>query len=124
MSYSPSMTVAEYKNIGVSCTKKPKYNNEKTIIDGIEFMSRKESRYYCQLKMLERAGKIRDLKLQPQFPIVVNGIKICKVISDFSYFEGDRLIVIDVKGFWTKSSRIKWKLAQACYPHHAWRLIK
>ena len=41
-----------------------KYYNKKVIIDGIKFDSKKESQYYLKLKMLEKAGKIKDLKCE------------------------------------------------------------
>jgi len=33
---------------------KSKYNNQKTIVDGIKFDSKKEAEYYCQLKNINR----------------------------------------------------------------------
>ena len=50
-----------------------KYGAKKIIIDGIEFDSKKEGRRYQQLKILERAGKIKDLELQKKFEIVDGG---------------------------------------------------
>lgn len=44
-----------------------KYNNKKTIVDGITFDSIKESNRYIELKALERIGEIKDLELQPVF---------------------------------------------------------
>lgn len=107
-----------------SKAKKSKYGNEKVVIDGHMFMSKREAKYYSEFKLLQMAREISQLELQPDFPILVNGIKICKVIADFSFFELDKLIVVDVKGYWTDTSRLKWKLAQACYPQYEWRIIK
>lgn len=107
--------------------KKSKYSNEKTIVDGHEFMSKREAKYYSELKLLQRAGEIFDLVLQPKFPIVMNGQVICNVIADFSFEEKANLgrrVVVDVKGFWTDVSRLKWKMAKASYPSHDWRIIK
>ena len=51
-----------------------KYNNSKTIIAGTKFDSRKEANRYCELTLLEKAGAIKDLELQPVF-ILEQGIK-------------------------------------------------
>lgn len=60
--------------------KKNKYRNIKTTVDGIEFDSRKEADYYCQLKLLKRAGEIKDFGLQPRYELQPtfkkNGTKI------------------------------------------------
>lgn len=101
-----------------------KYSNQKTVIDGIEFMSKREAIYYSELKLLERGRVISGLELQPKFPIILSNQKICDVIADFSFHEGEKHIVVDVKGFWTDVSRLKWKLAQALYPQYEWRIVK
>ena len=44
-----------------------KYRNKKCVLDGIEFDSKKEMRRYSELKLLERAGEISDLKIQVPF---------------------------------------------------------
>lgn len=49
---------------------KEKYQNKKVTVDGISFDSRKEANRYCELKMLERAGKITDLDLQKVFLLI------------------------------------------------------
>lgn len=118
-----SISAAEYRKRYLT-KKVSKYHNKKTVIDDISFMSKREADYYSALKMLMAAGQIADLKLQPRFPIGLDGHKICVVIADFSYWEKDRFIVIDVKGCWTPVSRLKWKLAQAFYPGYDWRIVK
>lgn len=47
-----------------------KYGNKKITIDGIEFDSRKEAERYSELKLLERAGEIKDLELQKSFELI------------------------------------------------------
>ena len=41
-----------------------KYGNKKTVVDGITFDSRKEAKRYQELKLLEKAGEIKDLRRQ------------------------------------------------------------
>jgi hypothetical protein len=94
-----------------------KYHNKKTTFDGISFDSKKESQYYAILKVLEKAGKIRDLRLQVPF-VLIETFKVddrtyrkTKYIADFTYYdEKDKLHVVDVKGFRTKEYELKKKL--------------
>lgn len=94
-----------------------KYRAKATVVDGIRFHSKRESERYQELKLLERAGKISNLRLQHKFPIDVNAARICTYIADFVYFdEVHRLnIVEDVKGAKTALYSLKKKLVQAIY---------
>lgn len=47
-----------------------KTGNKKVTLDGIEFDSKREAYRYAELKMLEKAGKIRDLRLQVPFELI------------------------------------------------------
>lgn len=105
-----------------------KYRNTKTIVDGIEFDSRKEAARYKELKLLEAAGEIYNLERQvkfvliptqrePDFVGVRGGIKKGKVIekecsylADFVYIRDGEVIVEDTKGIRTKDYIIKRKL--------------
>ena len=95
-----------------------KYNSKKTIVDGITFDSRKEAGRYSELKLLEKAGEIKDLQLQPRF-ILQESFKYqgkterkIEYIADFQYEENGRIIVEDVKSEITKTPlyRVKRKL--------------
>ena len=98
-----------------------KYNNKKTVINGITFHSQKEGLRYIELKQMEKNKKILNLILQPKFKIVVNGMKVCSYIADFSYIKRNtrgkedypKTIIEDVKGFKTSIYRIKKKLMKA-----------
>jgi len=93
-----------------------KYGNKKVMIDGIKFDSKKESRRYRELKLLERAGEIKDLEIQPKFSLV-KGVKFTgdnrakpdlRYFADFAYTDartGDR-VVEDVKSVATKESTV------------------
>lgn len=47
-----------------------KYNNKKTVVDNIEFDSKKEAQRYLVLKEAEINGVITDLELQPKFELI------------------------------------------------------
>lgn len=98
-----------------------KYHAKRTVVDGVQFASMKESRRYLQLKLLEKAGRIKDLELQPRYELVVNDVKIGRYTGDFRYLELDRaewkLVVEDSKGY-SKASRdypLRIKLMKALY---------
>lgn len=99
-----------------------KYHSSRTEIDGIIFDSKAESRRYQELKLMEQSGAIRNLKLQPEFELLPafekNGKKhrAVKYRADFSYIEGNRHIVEDVKGFVTDVYKLKKKLFEYRFP--------
>ena len=94
-----------------------KFSNVFTVVDGIKFHSKAEARRYQQLRLLERARAIEDLVMQPRFPIVIGGVKICTYVGDFSYTDrttGER-ITEDVKGAKTALYRVKKLLMRAVH---------
>lgn len=112
-----------------------KYSNQRIVVRGEKFDSEKEYERYCQLKILERAGRISNLQRQVKFTLIPTqreesreiykkGMmkgqpkpgklieKECNYIADFVYFDFDKndIVVEDVKGFRTKEYLIKRKL--------------
>ena len=92
-----------------------KYRNIKTEVDGIVFDSKAEARRYAELKLLEKANEISDLRLQPKFNCKIHGKKICTYRADFDYYHGDQWVVEDVKGFRTQVYRLKKRLVEALH---------
>lgn len=94
-----------------------KYRNIKTVIDGVTFDSKKEAARYQQLKLLERAGEIRHLTLQPRFPLDVNGKHICDYVADFTYIDqaSGKSVTEDAKGMRTPVYKLKKKLTEALF---------
>lgn len=98
-----------------------KYKNNKVDYDGIKFDSKKEAERYAELKILEKAGEIKNLQIQRPFELIprqkIDGKVVeraCKYIADFVYQEripgGWKLVVEDTKGFRTEAYKIKRKL--------------
>lgn len=94
-----------------------KYRNRKTQIDGITFDSKAESARYVELKLLQKAGVIRNLRLQPRFELQpafrdATGKKHRKIeyVADFAYEEDGKQVVEDCKGVKTQAFAIKQKL--------------
>jgi hypothetical protein len=92
-----------------------KYKNSKAIVDGIKFDSAAEGERYKILKAKEKAGLIKNLQLQVNYPLIVNGLKICDYRADFVYEVGGKKIVEDVKGQLHDVFKLKYKLMFACY---------
>lgn len=90
----------------------PKYHNSKTVIDGIRFDSKKEAKRYLELKILEKAGVIKDLKRQVPYILIDKSRygRAIKYVADFVYYEGDKLVVEDVKGVRTPVYKLKKRL--------------
>lgn len=94
-----------------------KYYSRKITRDGETFDSVKEYRRWCELKLLERAGKIRELQRQVKFELIpsqrIKGKVVeraCSYVADFAYYDGNNHVVEDTKGFKTKDYIIKRKL--------------
>lgn len=47
-----------------------KYRNRKVTIDGVTYDSKKEYNRWCELRLLERAGRITDLQRQVPFELI------------------------------------------------------
>lgn len=104
--------------------KKGKYHNEPTervMGDGSvhKFPSKKEAARYDELMALYKAGKISDLRLQPQFTlqesyITAEGkrIRAIRYDADFSYINvaTGEYVVEDAKGIQTPVYKMKKKL--------------
>ena len=96
-----------------------KYRNVPVVVDGLRFDSKAEARRWVVLRLLEKAGEIRDLRRQVTYPLIVNGVKVGSYRSDFDYVWIDgRRVVEDVKSRFTKKLpmyQLKKKLMRACW---------
>lgn len=127
--FAPSVTpwlrksvIAPGKPLRSGSVAKPvrKYRNIPTEVDGITFASRREANRWSQLRLMEKAKVIRDLKRQVEYRLEVNGQLICKYRADFTYFDttagpGGSWVTEDAKGFETPEFKLKAKLMLACH---------
>lgn len=94
---------------------------------GDHFDSKSEYRRWQELKLLERAGQITDLKRQVRYPLAVghepvvirspryrNGRQV-KYVADFVYTENGETVVEDRKGIWTSDAKLKVAFFEAQY---------
>lgn len=108
-----------------------KYRAVKTELEGIVFDSKMESRRYAELRLLEQAGVISDLVLQPEFELIPafvdnQGKKERRVIwtLDFMYHEDEWCVVEDTKSEQTRKARdyqLRRKLFKLKYPQYTYR---
>lgn len=94
-----------------------KYHNTKVRAGDEVFDSRREYNRWCELRLLERAGKISDLKRQVRFRLIpaqdVDGAcreRPADYIADFVYTKDGAQIVEDAKGVRTPEYILKRKL--------------
>ena len=64
-------------------------------VDGTLFDSKKEATRYAELKLLQRAGEIECLEIQPSWNIEINGKHYCRYSADFSYIDKRRGSIIE-----------------------------
>jgi len=104
---------------GITEKKPSKYHNRKAMYQGIQFDSHKEMNRYRELQLLERAGLIRSIELQPRYDLIVNGHKLGFYRADFRYKEVTTGTVVteDVKSPATKTAvyQLKKKLVKALH---------
>ena len=117
-----------------------KYGNVQTMTsDGVKHASQKEATRWCELKLLQKAGKISDLQRQVEFELIPTqyetyerfskrgerlgeGMRVAErkvsYIADFVYIDNEtgEKVVEDTKGMRTKDYIIKRKLM--LYTHH------
>ena len=104
-----------------------KYHNIKCSYNGIKFDSKKECNRFIELDMLQNAGLIKDLKLQVKFEICPKryGNKRARYyIADFTYTEGEKLVIEDVKSPITRTNPVyslKKALVLVNYPEYEFR---
>ena len=90
--------------------------------NGQRFASQAERGRYLTLLTLETVGEIADLKCQVWFPLVVNGVKVCSYVADFTYQDRTgTLVVEDHKGYRTPEYKLKAKLFAAV---HGWAITE
>ena len=97
-------------------TPKPrKYRNEPTVLDGQRFDSRRELNRWLELRLLERAGEIRELQRQVAYELVPaqrdwhgQHVRAVRYVADFVYRTATGVLIVeDAKGIRTPEYRLK-----------------
>lgn len=90
-----------------------KYRAVPTVLDGERFHSKAEAARWAELKLLQRARRIKALERQPLITLIINGITVGRWIGDFTYIENGVRIYEDHKGVDNALSRFKRKVVEA-----------
>ena len=92
-----------------------KYRAKGQRLDGKFFASKKELRRYNELKLLQRAGEIKELTCQPTFKfdkLKYDSGRTPSYRADYSYIDKfNKRVVEDVKSVATKTQLYKLKKA-------------
>lgn len=112
-------TVCPKCRSNVFSTKPSKYHAQRVDAEDGKFDSKLEFRRWRELKLLEQAGVITELKRQVRIPLIPQskyGREIAYV-ADFSYREDGKLVIEDTKSEATKTSlyRLKKRLVAEKY---------
>ena len=70
----------------------------KCVVLGMKCDSQLEGKRWLELSMMEKAGKIRNLRHHERYPLVVVGMKVCTYESDADYVENGMHVTEDTKG--------------------------
>ena len=118
-----TMSAKDYRemiNGNIVTPKESKYHAQKVEVDGIKFDSKKESRQWKELCMLEASGGISNLRRQVSFelqPKYTNNkgehIRAINYVADFVYEKDGKTYVQDTKGIRTDVFKLKKKLFEA-----------
>jgi len=130
MTASQRMSAAEFRALS-SQPRNPrnKFSATRVVSDVGVFDSAGEHQHYRELALLERAGKVRDVKRQQKFPLVSNGAPVMLTsktgrktqsvyIADFTYCKvpENTFVICDFKGIDTKLSQLKRAILQTMLP--------
>lgn len=101
-----------------------KFHARRTELDGYQFDSQAEARRYRTLRLLERAGEIRDLEVHPPSVTLLpafrdrwgRSYRAISYRADFRYWQGDQEVVEDVKGVAARDFSLRRRLFQHQFP--------
>lgn len=97
---------------------KSKYHATKAVVDGITFDSKREAKRYHELKLMERAGAIKNLQRQVRYELIPafdaggKHYRPTSYVADFVYVDtkSGEEVVEDCKGFRTEVYKLKAKM--------------
>ena len=98
-----------------------KYRNKPCELDGEKYRSKLEMNRHWALRMLEKAGHIKELRREVAYELApsvqIQGRKrpALRYYADFTYIEGTTYVVEDCKGVRTEGYRIKRHLMRSVH---------
>lgn len=102
-----------------------RFGNHKTNYNNCIYDSKAEANYAMWLDSELRKGKIKGWDRQIRIPMVVNGVKICTYIVDFSVTDKTgKIKYVEIKGYPTRIFQMKWVLVKALFPDQVFEMVK
>lgn len=93
--------------------------------------SKREAVRCNELHLLERAGKIIGLKVEPKFtfwidgkPVKMSNGHVAQYRPDFTYIEGGKQVAEDIKGVIVRDFPLRAAIFTALYPDIELRVLK
>lgn len=89
-----------------------KYGNRRINTEDGWFDSQRELKRWQELKLLERAGEISDLKRQVDFELIPRMGPLRKIVyrADFVYMQDGKKVIEDSKGYRDRVYRLKCRM--------------
>lgn len=105
--------------------KQNKYKSVSTIVNGIQYHSKKEAAYAMELSLRKEAGDIKSWERQVKIDLSFHGKHVTNYYIDFVITHNDdSLEYVEVKGFETDVWRLKWRMFEILYDSHRLTVIK
>lgn len=102
-----------------------------TCIHGHRHASKREAARCVELHIMQQAGQIMLLKVEPKFtfhidgkPLKMGNGHIAQYRPDFTYIENRKQIAEDVKGMIVRDFPLRAALFRACFPDIELRVTK
>ncbi len=90
-----------------------KFHAVATTVDDIKFASKREARYFNELKLRKLAGEVIFFLRQVPFHLPGGS----RHVIDFAEFRADGTVAfVEIKGFDTPSGKMKRKIVEALFP--------
>lgn len=84
-----------------SVAARAKYGNRRVNTEDGWFDSQRELRRWGELKLLEKAGELYNLRRQVRYELIpkATGLRAINYVADFCYQQGGKTVVEDSKGY-------------------------
>jgi len=101
-----------------------KLNAKRTSHNGTTYASKLEARTKIFLEKYQ-SKLFPVIKDQVRIPLCISGKKVCDYVIDFvvTLSDGQSLLYVESKGFWTDAAKLKIKFFLALYPEVEYRVV-
>lgn len=105
-----------------------KYNAKRTDCGLHSHRSGLEAKVCCELQLQQKAGEIKEFKVEHPFELELDGLGLGRYYADFLVTNNDgTLEVVEAKGMELPEFKRKWKIVQHMFrndPNISFRMVK